>query len=163
MSSIVCFIRCIKIIGIIYLTNQVVVLVERDGKAKSMHVERVTARELKGAIRESVDKSSTINTDEFKSYKGIGKEFDGGHQVVNHGKGEYSRNGVNTNTAESYFALLKRGVTGTFHHVSKQHLHRYCDEFAFRWNSRKNSDGKRVELLINEIKGKRLTYKKPKS
>lgn len=140
----------------------VVVLVERDGKARSMPVERVTSKELKGAIREIVDRESTINTDELNVYKGIGKDFKGGHKTVNHGLGEYSRDDVHINTAESYFALLKRGVNGTFHHVSKHHLHRYCDEFAFRWNSRKVDDGQRVRLLVKEIGGKRLTYKQPK-
>jgi len=81
------------------------------------------------------------------------------HQVVNHGAGEYARGDANTNTAESYFALLKRGVMGTFHHISKQHLFRYCDEFSFRWNNRKVSDGKRTENAIKGFVGKRLVYR----
>jgi hypothetical protein len=64
-----------------------------------------------------------------------------------------------TNTVEGFFSLLKRGVNGTFHHVSKEHLHRYCDEFAFRYDNRKVSDGKRAQLLVAKAEGKRLTYK----
>jgi hypothetical protein len=77
---------------------------------------------------------------------------------VNHGLGEYSRDDVNTNTAESFFALLKRGVYGTFHSVSKRHLHRYCSEFSFRWNNRDVTDGERTQTAIRNAEGKRLSY-----
>src|SRR4030042_2546565 len=97
-------------------------------------------------------------TDEWTSYKGIGKDYKGGHQVVNHGAGEYVRGNSNTNIAESYFALLKRRVIGTFHHASKQHLLRNCDEFFFRWNNRKVTDGVRTENAIKGFVGKRLVY-----
>ncbi|MGH8598917.1 MAG: IS1595 family transposase, partial [Gammaproteobacteria bacterium] len=90
-------------------------------------VERVDAANLKDAIRENVDRSATIMTDELGSYSGIGSEFAGGHQTVNHSAGEYVRGDASTNEVEAYFALLKRGIVGSFHHVSKQHLDRYCD------------------------------------
>lgn len=140
----------------------VVALVERNGNIKTKVVERVTAKELKSAIRDNVHKKSTIMTDEWRSYRGIGKEFKGGHKVVNHGMGEYVRGDVYTNTAESYFSLLKRGVTGTFHHVSKQHLEKYCGEFSFRWNNRKTDDFDRMQKAVMIVEGKRLTYKQPK-
>lgn len=137
----------------------VMVLVERNGKAHARPVAKVNAKTLKGAIREMVEKDSTIYTDEWASYQGIGEEFDGGHQVVNHSAGEYARGEANTNTAESYIALLKRGVTGIFHHVSKQHLHRYCNEFSFRWDNRQVDDSIRTENAIKGCGGKRLVYK----
>ena len=62
---------------------------------------------------------------------------------------------------ESYFALLKRGVYGSYHHVSKRHLHRYCDEFSFRWNHRQVTDGARTDAALRASEGKRLTYKNP--
>jgi len=138
----------------------VMVLVERDGEAISKPIEKVNAETLKTAIRQMVDKSSTIMTDDWKSYRGIGREFAGGHGVVRHGLGEYANGDISTNTAESYFALLKRGVHGTFHHISKRHLAKYCGEFSFRWNHRKVNDGKRAEAAIKGAEGKRLTYKK---
>jgi len=138
----------------------VMVLVQRDGDAVSRPIERVDADTLKSAIRENVDKESMIMTDEFSSYSGIGKEFIGGHHVVKHSHGEYTRGSISTNTAESYFSLLKRGVHGTFHHISKHHLDRYCQEFAFRWNFRNVNDGTRAEAAIMGAEGKRLTYKK---
>ena len=90
----------------------VVALVERGGKARAFPIERVNAKTLKGAVRENVDRSAMILTDEWASYQGLGKEFKGGHFTVNHGQGEYWRGGAGTNTVESFFALLKRGVYG---------------------------------------------------
>lgn len=110
----------------------VLALVERNGKMRSRPVERVTAEELKGAIRDTVHPSARIVTDDLASYKGLGDEYEGGHGIVRHSAGEYVQGDAHTNTAESYFALLKRGVHGAFHDVSKHHLHRYCDEFEFR-------------------------------
>lgn len=136
----------------------VLALVERDGRVRTGPIENVTAKTLKGAIRENVSREARIVTDELPTYGGIGAEFAGGHETVNHGQGEYARGDVNTNSAESFFALLKRGVHGTFHHISKKHLHRYCDEFAFRWDYRKISDGERATAAIRGCEGKRLAY-----
>lgn len=136
----------------------VVALVERNGRARAKVVEHVNSKTLKGAIRDHVNKKATIYTDEWSSYVGIGSEFDGGHKTVNHGKGEYVSGDATTNTVESYFALLKRGVYGTFHHISKQHLQRYCDEFSFRWDRRSWADGDRTVDVIRGAEGKRLTY-----
>jgi len=139
----------------------VMALVERKGNVRARALGDVTAKTLKGAIRETIDRSAAIITDEFSSYSGIGKEFAGGHSFVRHNEGEYSVNGVNNNTAESFFSLLKRGVCGTFHHVSKTHLPRYCAEFEFRWNHRGVQDGERMEAAIRKAGGKRLIYKEP--
>lgn len=137
----------------------VLALIERGGKMRSHPIARVNAKTLKSAIREMVDKDSTIITDEWGAYQGIGKEFTGGHQIVNHGNRQYVNGEASTNSAESYFALLKRGIHGTFHHISKTHLRRYCDEFSFRWNQRKVSDGNRATEAIKGIVGKRLSYR----
>jgi len=139
----------------------VVALIERGGRARAKVVADVTAPTLKQAIRENVDKSARIMTDELRSYHGIGKEFEGGHVTVDHSAGEYSRDGLGTNEAEAFFALLKRGITGSFHHVSKEHLQKYVDEFSFRWDLRKASDGERTEAAIKATEGKRLMLKEP--
>jgi transposase-like protein len=138
----------------------VMVLVERNGEAISKPIERVDAKHLQQEILKNVDTKSSIVTDEWGGYTGIGKFFAGGHKIINHHQGDYSVGDITTNTAESYFALLKRGVHGVFHHVSKHHLKRYCDEFSFRWNHRKVNDGTRAEAAIRGIEGKRLMYKK---
>lgn len=136
----------------------VIVLAEKDGNAVSKPLERVSSKALKGIIRENVDLESRIITDDFKSYRGLNKVFLGGHQSINHSEGKYSVDGVDTNTAESFFALLKRGHYGIFHQLSKDHLHRYCDEFTFRWNHRKISDSERRDIAIRQSSGKRLVY-----
>jgi len=137
----------------------VVAIVERQGNMVSNPIADVTANTLKTAIKEVVDSKATIMTDEWKGYWGVGKDFAGGHEIVTHGKGEYVRGDISTNTAESYFALLKRGVHGTFHHISKKHLVRYCNEFSFRWDNRKVSDGERTEEATKGMSGKRLMLK----
>jgi transposase-like protein len=139
----------------------VMVLVERKGRVRASKIDRVDGATLKAAIRENVDRSSRIMTDEWASYHGIGLEFAGGHEIVTHSAGEYARGDAHTNTAESYFSLLKRGVVGSFHHISKEHLDRYCDEFSFRWNYRSTTDAERTEVAIRQTKGKRLSYKQP--
>jgi len=137
----------------------VLAMVQRKGKVISGPIENVTAKTLKSAIRETVDKESTIMTDEWPCYRGIGKDFKGGHETVNHGSGKYVNGDASTNTAESYFALLKRGVHGTFHHISKKHLSRYCNEFSFRWDNRKVNDGERTVEAVKGMQGKRLMLK----
>lgn len=139
----------------------VMIMVERNGKVRTRVVPDVSGRTLKMAIRTNVHNSARIITDENKSYIGIGREYLGGHMSVNHSAGEYARGDVNSNTAESFFATLKRGIYGTFHAVSKKHLHRYVNEFAFRWNTRKIDDGKRVVSAIKGADGKRLMYREP--
>jgi transposase-like protein len=97
-------------------------------------------------------------TDELKVYDGLDKEF-AGHQTVSHGTREYARGNVHVNSAEGYFSLLKRGIVGTYHHISKQHLAQYLSEFNFRYNSRKVDDEFRMTLAVEGAKDKRLVLK----
>lgn len=140
----------------------VVSLVQRDGNVRSFHVKRVTSKNLKTIIRENVSTESNIMTDDFSVYDGLKKEFVS-HDVIRHKYGQYARREggkkIHTNTVEGYFALVKRGIVGTFHHVSKQHLQRYLDEFDFRYNARKIDDGQRALLAIQGTTGKRLQYR----
>src|SRR5881394_608641 len=121
----------------------VVSVLQRDGRVRSTHMDRVIAKNLKAAIKDVCAPDVHIITDDAKLYKGLKNEgFK--HSSVNHSAYEYARweDGVciSTNSVESFFSLLKRGINGTFHHVSKQHLHRYLSEFDFRYNARKMSD-----------------------
>jgi transposase-like protein len=137
----------------------VLAMVERGGRVKAWHVPNVTAATLKGAVWEYVERSSRICTDDFWGYRGLDKFFEGGHHTVKHGVGEYVRGDIHTNTVEGFFSLLKRGINGTFHAVSRKHLHRYLSEFQFRYNTRYEDDGERTKLAIQAADGKRLTYK----
>jgi transposase-like protein len=139
----------------------VVALVERGGNVKAMPMARVTADNLRMAITENVDiENSVLMTDEAPMYTKIGREFMW-HGVVNHASKEYVRGPAHTNTVEGFFSLLKRGITGVYHHVGKGHLNRYCDEFSFRYNLRHVSDGDRANAVVKGADGKRLTYKQP--
>ncbi|MEX2188512.1 MAG: IS1595 family transposase [Pirellulales bacterium] len=145
----------------------VAVLVERNGNAVAMPVAQVTGLTMKGEIHKIVAEDAAIFTDEGTWYQGLGTEFLGGHHTVKHKAKEYVRYDSNgavfatTNTAESFFALLKRGHYGIFHQLSKRHLPRYTDEFTFRWNWRKVTDGERMAAAIMGTEGKRLKYKQP--
>lgn len=138
-------------------------LVEREGKVESQHVADVTAATLGEAIEKIADRQSHLMTDEAPTYKGIGRDF-AGHSAVNHSANEYVRLGgfVHTNTIENYFSILKRGVIGTYHHVSEAHLPRYLAEFDFRYNNRAKlgvDDETRAEVALRGIVGKRLMYR----
>lgn len=139
----------------------VMAIVQRNGQVRTRVIANVTGATLKGAIREEVAKSARIMTDDLNAYRGLDSEFKGGHEVVNHTNGEYSRGDCFTNTAESFFAIVKRGINGVYHAVSKKHLHRYMCEFGFRWNTRKICDGMRVTQAIQFAEGKRLMYREP--
>jgi hypothetical protein len=100
-------------------------------------------------------------TDDADQYRHMHRDFD--HEIVNHGAGEYVRGEAHTNTIESYFAVLKRGITGTYHHVSQQHLKRYLAEFDFRHNERmalRVTDAVRAEKAVRGTVGKRVTLQK---
>ncbi len=137
----------------------VVALVQRNGRARTRVVDAVSAKNLRSAIFENVRRDATLMTDDWRGYRGLNPLFKGGHHRVQHSKGEYARGTINTNSVESFFAVLKRGMVGSFHHVSKAHLHRYCDEFAFRWDTRKNTDQERMVTALRLAEGKRLVYR----
>ncbi len=140
----------------------VVSVLQRGGRVQSMHVERVTSENLKPIIKQMVDESAHLMTDSGTVLAFAKKEVQK-HDKVNHREGEYVRyeDGVciSTNTVEGYFGILKRGINGVYHHVGKQHLHRYLSEFDFRYNSRKVSDRERARLALSGADGKRLMYR----
>lgn len=145
----------------------VVSLVERGdkGRKRSVTIPNVTSKNLRAAVVEHVEKYSYVHTDEHAGYKNLKDGFQ--HSSVNHNEKEYARKSpsgklITTNTVESSFALIKRGVYGTFHHISKKHMHRYLAEFDFRWNMRKDEDGDRVDASLRQTQWKRLCYKQPK-
>jgi hypothetical protein len=124
----------------------------------------ISAKNLRPVLEAQIaDASKTrLMTDGEGQYRLVAPMF-ASHGVVNHGIGEYVRGDVHSNTVESYFAILKRGVVGTFHHVSSQHLKRYVCEFDYRYNTRVAlgyTDAMRFGESIPGIVGKRLTYRR---
>ena len=140
----------------------VVALVERNGMARSFHVANVNAKDVRALVVTNIDRASHLMTDESPVYTRMGREFNG-HSTVNHSAGEYVTTGgfKHSNTAENFFSIFKRGVIGTYHHMSEAHLGRYCKEFDFRYNTRAMTDGERAALALKGAEGKRLTYRRP--
>jgi transposase-like protein len=134
-------------------------LVERGGRVRSFHVANVTGDTVKRVLRTQIHRSSELMTDQAHTYKKVGAEF-AKHRHVNHSIKEYVRGEDHTNTVESYFGILKRGLMGSYHHVSEAHLKRYLGEFDFRYNARKDTDTERTNAALQGISGKRLTYRR---
>lgn len=136
-------------------------MVQRNGDVRFRAMERLTSDRMREVIAENADLTCRLITDNYPKYRIVGRMFEGGHEVVKHEDREYVRPGsdVHSNTIEGVFSLIKRGVMGTFHSVSRKHLQNYLNEFAFRWNTRKLDDGERVSRAIRSVEGKRLEYR----
>ncbi len=140
---------------------KVLSLVERNGEKRSFHVANVDAETVRPLLQGYISNKARLMTDEAGVYKTMRGQF-AFHSVVNHSKKEYARGDITTNTVESSFAILKRGLYGTFHNVSEKHLQRYANEFDFRWNNRQSlgvDDIQRTNEALKGIRGKRLTYR----
>jgi ISXO2-like transposase domain len=138
-------------------------LVERSGEARSTHIANVTAETVRPLIVTAASRKSHFRTDESGIYWKVGEEFKT-HETVVHSAEEYVRGDAHVNTAEGYFAILKRGIYGIYHHVSEAHLHRYLAEFDFRHNNRAKlgiEDEERAATLLPGVNGKRLLYRQP--
>lgn len=132
---------------------------ERGGRTKAGPIASTDRATLQAAIHAHVAPGSTVHTDEHGGYQGIGGLLYR-HEAINHGAGEYVRNGVTTNSIESVWAVMKRGLHGVYHHASEKHLHRYVGEFTFRLNEGdvKRHTLDRLASLMAASFGPRLTY-----
>lgn len=140
---------------------KVVSLVERNGRARSVHVPYLTANNVRKVLTKNVLRKSDLMTDNARLYDTVGKEFNS-HETVNHSIYEYARGIVHTNTIEGFFSIFKRGMRGIYQHCSEAHLHRYLAEFDFRYSNREalgRNDAARTLEAIKGIEGKRLTYR----
>ena len=136
-------------------------MVQRGGAARSKAMPSINGANLRQAIRDNVHKSAEVHTDSRYAYEALKTEFT--HKAVMHCMGEFTRkegeNVVSTCAVESFFSLLKRGVMGTFHHISAQHLPLYLAEFDHRHTCRKMTDGECTDVGLTKAVGKRLIYK----
>jgi len=133
---------------------------ERGGKTIAKPIADVDMDTVHRAIHARVAVGSTLHTDEASAYNNIGGLFFR-HEAINHSGGEYVRGNVTTNSIESVFAVMKRGMLGVYHHASRKHLGRYVNEFAFRLNDGncKRHTLDRLDSFVSATVGKRLTYK----
>lgn len=141
--------------------RKVLTLIERGGRARSFHIRDLKISIVAPIVRKNIARESMLMTDEGRHYHKVGREFVAHHRVE-HSAEEYVRGIAHVNTAESFFALFKRGMRGVYQHCAEKHLHRYLAEFDFRYNNRIAlgvADEARADQLISGIVGKRLTYR----
>jgi transposase-like protein len=154
--------------GWVHHKHAVLTLVERNGAARSFHIDAATKENILPIIQENIARESHVMTDEAARYAKLGDEF-AKHDAVDHHRGEYGytdrKTGtkINTNTIEGYYSIFKRGMKGVYQHCSEKHLHRYLAEFDFRYSNRSAlgcEDMERADRMALGIVGKRLTYRR---
>jgi transposase-like protein len=138
----------------------IVALVERGGNVRTFHVPTADQVTVQAIVKKNIAKESRLHTDESRLYHGMGEHF-AAHEHVKHSRKEYARGDVNTNSAEGFFGIFKRGMRGNYQHCAEKNLHRYLAEYEFRYNTRSISDGERAALAVRNASGKRLTYRQP--
>jgi transposase-like protein len=145
--------------GLTDMTPVVALVNKTTGEVHTKVVPDVTGKTLRAMLDETCVPADThLHTDSSRSYLKLGPDF-ASHGSANHSAGEYVRDGISTNQAESFFAQFNRSLDGTHHSVSKEHLQRYPSEFEFRWNTSKLTDSDRVVALVDGSVGKRLPYR----
>ncbi len=130
----------------------VVGMVERNGRvrAKAQPKDKLKHKDMKRLINKNIDKDNTVlMTDDYRGYSPLHKIIS--HKIINHSSGQYAIGDIHTNTIEGFWALLKRGIMGQYHHVSNKYLNKYVDEFCFKYNQRKNTQA--FELLLTKALG----------
>jgi transposase-like protein len=133
-------------------------LVERNGKLVAKKVESTAAIHLSPEIVKTVKEAASLYTDEWVGYNGMDRIYN--HLYVRHNVKEFVSGDVYTNTIEGFWSLLKRGIVGIYHFVSKKHLQLYIDEFVFRYNTRGyETEASRFDYLLSAVSNNRLPYK----
>ena len=141
--------------GTIGKTAVVGVLDRDSGQVQAEVIEATDRETLHGVIEDKTTDGAIIYTDEARAYRNMPRK----HLAVSHSVGEYVNGEIHTNGLESFWSMLKRGYMGTYHHMSKKHLHRYVNEFAGRHNSRSLDTRHQMAAIVRGAAGKRLRYK----
>lgn len=134
----------------------VIGMVERGGKLFCGPIKQVHVETVHPMVINMVKPNSILHTDRALVYRGLKSNYT--HNSVNHSIGEYVRDRCHTNTIEGAWSLFKRGIVGIYHHVSPKHLGRYCNEFAFRYNTRTYNEENRFNQALLQS-GCRILYK----
>jgi hypothetical protein len=122
---------------------------------RAKRVPNTTREVLHAEVKAAVERGSKLYTDSLRSYRGLGPDYE--HEVVDHAV-EYVRDRVHTNGLENFWNLFKRGLKGTYTHMSAVHLDKFVDEQVLRFNEREENDGKRFRIVLSSVVDKRLTY-----
>jgi hypothetical protein len=127
----------------------------QNGHVNLTVIPNTQAETIKPVIERMVKEGAILITDDWDAYKALSPKYS--HVIVDHQSGEYVRGAFNTNSVEGFWSHLKRTIYGTYHQVSRKHLHRYCAESAYRYNTRTVKDPQRFNLCLTSI-DKRLKY-----
>lgn len=130
-------------------------MLQRKGKVICRVIKNTSRSELTPNILKFIDLSAIIYTDEWQGYNEVSEMYE--HYFVDHSRHQYADGDVYTNTIEGFWSLLKRGIIGIYHHLSRKHLQLYVNEFCFRYNTRKISSFSRFNLLLRNSNYK-FTY-----
>ena len=131
-------------------------ILERDSKVYAIPVADASAKSLLPIINSKIKEGSAVYSDEWKSYRKLSENYE--HKFIKHSANQYVDGAVHTNNIENFPSLLKRCIGGIYHHVSDKHLTRYVNEFTFRYNNRKMTDGSKFDICLANA-NQRLTYK----
>jgi len=135
-------------------------MLQRGGNVITKVIPDVRGETLQNIIKQYIKKNSRILSDEYLGYRGLEKLYE--HRIVNHGAKQYVNGDIYTNTIEGFWSILKRGILGIYHQVSRKHLQKYTDEFSFRYNVKKLSEGQKVNKMLSlccvRLKYKNLVY-----
>lgn len=129
--------------------SAVIGIIKRGGEVRVATVQDVGINTLHAFIKENVHQNSLICTDEWRGYNGLAKQ-NFNHLRINHSKGQYARGIAHTNSIENFWSQLQRGIVGIYHSVSRKHLHRYCESFVFRYNTRKINQRIRFDVVLSQ-------------
>lgn len=132
-------------------------VISRGGELRANKIVDTSGANLRHYVVNNVEFGSKLMTDEWTGYNGLAQLFH--HKIVRHNANEYVVDDIHTNSLEGFWSLLKRGVDGTYHSISKKHLQQYLDEFSFRYNTRNFSESGRFDAMLNRI-NTHITYKK---
>lgn len=132
-------------------------ILNRNGKVYALPVQDTRKITILPILLDKIERGSTVYTDEYRPYRSLAKDFN--HDFVKHNADEYVKGFAHTNNIENFWSMLKRGIIGIYHHISAKHLFRYVNEFSFRYNNRKMSDGSKFDVALANAIGKRLDYK----
>lgn len=130
---------------------------QRGGELRLAHIPNTGHKATIPLIVRNIARGSRVHTDESIIYAWMGASYE--HGFVTHKLGQYVQDDVTTNRIENAFSHFRRMMVGTYHKADVAHLDRYLQMFAFRWNSRKETDANRMNNLLRATKGRRLTYK----
>lgn len=125
----------------------VIGLLHRETKqVMAFKIKDTSAKQIQPIIHKYIGEGCCVMTDEWHAYRGIELKYN--HHYIDHGKGEYAKGNVTTNSIEGFWSHFKRGIIGVYHWISKKHLQRYCTEYSFRYNTKLMSEYDRmIELL----------------